>query len=178
MKNLSFNLDQLSDAYFSFYKIKTSTEHQSKNKSFATDLKTIETIRNSLITDFELDRDSIEFLDFELGILSQIINSPSKSPETSTSDPFQRVKLDCLVCKKKFKSEKGLKQHIGKRHSETKPVVSCHICGKGFRHKYAVKFHVNQVHNKTTRVDCTLCGKEIYNKYMLADHLSKVHLKL
>ncbi|CAG9319041.1 unnamed protein product [Blepharisma stoltei] len=130
-------------------------------------------IRNNFIADFELDQDTINFLDLDLGLNSDDLSWNPNSPSTSAS--FDNDDLQCHLCNKTFKCNKGLRQHLGKRHSQSNEGVACHICGKSFKHKYAVKFHINQVHDKTTRVSCPLCGKSIYNKYMLSQHMERMH---
>ncbi|CAG9334325.1 unnamed protein product [Blepharisma stoltei] len=127
-------------------------------------------IRNCLIEDFELDKDTIDFLDLDLGIIS---DDSSASPCLSAISSFENDDFLCHLCHKTFKTHKGLQQHLGKQHTKSKEVVSCDICGKKFKHKYAVKFHINQVHDKITRVSCPICGKSVYNKYILSQHMAK-----
>ena len=81
----------------------------------------------------------------------------------------------CDDCNTSFKSRKGLMQHIGKVHHQSRKAATCPECKKKFKHKYAVKFHVKQVHTKATRVSCDDCGKEFYNKYILKAHCETRH---
>lgn len=80
--------------------------------------------------------------------------------------------ISCIDCGRKFETEQGLKQHMGKRHKEEKKSV-CIYCNKSFKHKHAVKFHINQVHQKSTRVDCKYCKKSYYNVYVMKKHSKK-----
>lgn len=81
----------------------------------------------------------------------------------------------CDKCPSQFKSQRGLRQHIGKVHTVEEKSISCSECSKKFKHKHAVKFHVKQVHDKATRVNCFECGKECYNKYTLQTHVKNEH---
>ena len=82
---------------------------------------------------------------------------------------------NCDKCPGQFKSQRGLKQHIGKVHTAAEKSVTCSECPKKFKHKHAVKFHMKQVHDKATRVNCFECGKECYNKYSLQAHVKNEH---
>ena len=79
--------------------------------------------------------------------------------------------FQCSKCFKTYTSEKGMKQHYGKKHEKLRP-SRCRICTKRFRNKYALKFHVLQVHEKVSRQKCELCSKFYYNKYSLNRHIS------
>ena len=97
----------------------------------------------------------------DASILTKLYKDPQKS-------------IRCSVCLKWFKNMKGLSQHMGKKHSESKG-AECYVCGKLFKHQKAVKFHVYQVHERRTRVKCNACGKLLYNKYVLEDHMRRKH---
>ena len=79
--------------------------------------------------------------------------------------------FQCSKCLKTYTSEKGMKQHYGKKHEKLRP-SRCRICTKRFRNKYALKFHVLQVHEKKSREKCEFCFKIYYNKYSLNRHMS------
>lgn len=100
------------------------------------------------------------------------MSDPTSS--VSATEPEER-KIQCYKCSGTFKSMKGLKQHIGKKHDLRKKYSSCRICKKKFRNVYAVRFHVKQVHDKSTRVTCEVCNAERYNKYSLRLHRSSDH---
>jgi hypothetical protein len=90
------------------------------------------------------------------------------------SDPINSSKQNrCPECGLYFKNLKGMRQHMGKVHSNPTDIYHCTICMKEFKNKQAVKYHVKQVHDKSTRVKCPVCQTEIYNKYMLKKHLLK-----
>lgn len=130
-------------------------------------------IRDHFIYEFDLDKDSVHFLDCHIGIDQEDLDAPNLSPvsdDNSVTEP-----IECYKCFKTCKGTKGLNQHLGKRHSEDTNKEICELCGKTFKHKYAVSFHINQVHSKATRVKCAFCGKQVYNKYVLSQHLKKDH---
>ena len=79
----------------------------------------------------------------------------------------------CPECGLHFKNLKGMRQHMGKVHSNPSNIYRCAACMKEFKNKQAVKYHMKQVHDKSTRVKCPICETEIYNKYMLKKHILK-----
>lgn len=83
--------------------------------------------------------------------------------------------IECSECLRRFSSEKGLNQHIGKVHNFNRKSIKCALCCKKFREQPALKFHIRQVHEKTTRVKCDGCDKIFYSKYVLAKHIGKCH---
>ena len=91
------------------------------------------------------------------------------------NNPTDLTENQCLDCNVKFKSRKGLMQHIGKMHDQGQKTDSCPVCQKKFKNKYAVQFHVRQVHARATRVTCNVCDKVFYNKYMLKSHQATDH---
>ncbi|CAG9314008.1 unnamed protein product [Blepharisma stoltei] len=132
-------------------------------------------MRDHIIVEFDLDKELIGFLNFEMGIdqYSDDSDIQTSSPECEDNSSFEPI--ECYKCLKICKGTKGLNQHLGKRHSDGKNKEICEVCGKSFKHKYAVNFHINQVHAKATRVKCQVCGKQLYNKYVLSQHLKKQH---
>lgn len=108
---------------------------------------------------------------------SQVLIKNENQTAKSSPEAIESAKIDlnCSICDLFFKSNKGLKQHIGKIHNLKSKKSKCKICGKFYKHKYAVLFHVNQVHQKSTMIDCKVCGKSIYNKYKLAKHMEISH---
>ncbi|CAG9323639.1 unnamed protein product [Blepharisma stoltei] len=132
--------------------------------------------RDHLIQDFELDHDSISFLQFSLGLETETdsIESP-RSPGSCSTTESESDEIECPTCGKSFKGHKGLQQHIGKAHSSKEKGAICTICHKAFKHQHALTFHDRQVHQKATRVTCGICGLSVYNKYMLTKHMSKQH---
>ena len=94
---------------------------------------------------------------------------------TSDAESQEQGDRECEDCNTKFKSRKGLMQHIGKMHTAGRKPATCPECNKKFKHKYAVRFHRRQVHDRATRVACGECGKEYYNKYMLKSHRDAEH---
>ncbi|CAG9310022.1 unnamed protein product [Blepharisma stoltei] len=133
-------------------------------------------LRDHLIKDFELDTDSISFLQFRLGLgyETHTVGSPKSADSCSTTES-ECDEVECPTCGKFFKGHKGLQQHIGKAHSSKEKGVTCSICHKTFKHQHALTFHDRQVHQKATRVTCGICGASVYNKYMLSKHISKQH---
>ncbi|CAG9323614.1 unnamed protein product [Blepharisma stoltei] len=134
--------------------------------------------RDHLIQDFELDHDSISFLQFRLGLDYETKYSPKsletpKSPYSCSTVESECDEVECPTCGKFYKNHKGLQQHIGKAHSNKEKGVICSICHKTFKHQHALTFHDRQVHQKVTRVNCEICGLTVYNKYMLTKHISK-----
>lgn len=101
-----------------------------------------------------------------------VLSDPTSSLSAAE---VEEGKIQCHKCSGTFKSMKGLKQHIGKKHDTRSKYSSCRICHKKFRNIYAVRFHIRQVHDKSTRVTCDVCNTECYNKYLLRIHRSSDH---
>jgi len=144
-------------------------------------------LRNHVLDDFGLENELVGLLNFELGIDSSDCDTNCSTPMSSGNfgytDTFDydntpvnnETPMECPICQKICKSNKGLQQHQAKVHNQTPKKEVCKECGKCFKHKNALKFHVRQVHEKSTRVSCSYCGESIYNKYMLASHIKQSH---
>ncbi|CAG9318113.1 unnamed protein product [Blepharisma stoltei] len=121
---------------------------------------------------------SLEDLSTHQIVTSKVIQIPKQTDLEEYSDDKTYYKslqytFNCATCLKSFDSEKGLRQHVGKKHPRKSKNMVCETCGKGFYHKYALEFHIKQVHDKVTRSECKNCGKTFYNKYILIKHMNK-----
>lgn len=133
-------------------------------------------LRQHLMEEFEFENDTVSFLDLELGIDGSTEYSTVTAKKLKIQEAIS--KLNCPVCEKPCKNNKGLEQHKAKAHNHRKKKVLCKICGKNYKHRYALRFHISQVHDRSTRVICTICGEEKYNKYMLSAHIKQDHEEL
>lgn len=93
--------------------------------------------------------------------------------EEETSSIISHKQNRCPECGLHFKNLKGMRQHMGKVHSNPTHIYQCNVCIKEFKNKQAVRYHMKQVHDRSTRVKCPICQTEIYNKYMLKKHVLK-----
>lgn len=94
------------------------------------------------------------------------------NPSAKYEKISEGVSYICLQCNITFNSFKGMKQHFGKIHLNTK-TFPCQICGKLFKDKYAAKFHKDNIHDDSKRVICSICNKICFNKYSLRIHFEK-----
>ena len=94
------------------------------------------------------------------------------NPSAKYEKISEGVSYICLQCNITFNSFKGMKQHFGKIHLNSK-TFPCQVCGELFKDKYAAKFHIDNVHDDSKRVICSICKKKLFNKYSLRIHFEK-----
>ena len=92
----------------------------------------------------------------------------SVAPNTFTCPDYT-----CFLCKKTFKTEKGLNQHIGKLHTNKIKPYKCNYCSRAFKSKQLLKTHCEQVHFGSKKARCPFCFKVLYNIYRVKDHINK-----
>ncbi|KAJ8000137.1 hypothetical protein DPEC_G00201720 [Dallia pectoralis] len=82
--------------------------------------------------------------------------------------PLSLCGKSCCVCRKTFKSNEHLSQHM-RVHSRERP-FSCEDCGKSFHSKGQLSVHA-QTHKGEKRFSCGYCTKRFYQKGNLTQHL-------
>lgn len=82
----------------------------------------------------------------------------------------------CPMCKKRFKKNFSLQNHIRLVHYHVKP-FKCTICEKAFGKKHDLKRHTERVHatDKSNRFFCDICNKGFKVKEYLKKHHRNVH---
>ncbi|KAI4800936.1 hypothetical protein KUCAC02_006201 [Chaenocephalus aceratus] len=93
-------------------------------------------------------------------------NSVSDSRRSAREKPFI-----CSVCKKSFKHEQHLKQHM-KIHTGQKP-FSCSVCNKSFKHSGTLKQHLRN-HTGEKLFICSICKKSFAVRGHLKGHM-RIH---
>ena len=90
----------------------------------------------------------------------------------------------CEHCDYSFETQKGLGNHIGKKHSgnpNPKPramePVQCKECGKLCTSKSTLSHHMSRVHS-TQIFECNQCGKAFNNKQYRDYHIKYTHNKM
>lgn len=86
----------------------------------------------------------------------------------------------CILCSREFKSYKGMKQHMGKKHRihniEKNKQPKCEICSKEFKSYKGMKQHFGKKHNiKNKETICEICSKMFVNIHALNLHTKQVH---
>ena len=79
----------------------------------------------------------------------------------------------CRDCKKDFRSEGVMKEHI-KIHHEGK-TVNCPVCQNPFQNKAALKRHIDAVHEKKRPHACDICNESFAQKPHLKTHKKGKH---
>ncbi|XP_034065738.1 zinc finger protein 184-like isoform X4 [Gymnodraco acuticeps] len=79
--------------------------------------------------------------------------------------------FSCSVCKKSFKHERHLKQHM-KIHTGQKP-FSCSVCNKSFKHSGTLKQHLRN-HTGEKLFICSICKKSFAVRGHLKGHM-RIH---
>ena len=117
-----------------------------------------------LSSSFALDKFTFEYLLSRLNLtIDQIaVNQKISLCKSSPLVADQEEVHACPECKKIFKSNRGMSQHLGKVHKKQASTVACAKCDRLFKTKHALKSHYQQVHEKVNRVRCKECGKYLY----------------
>ena len=73
----------------------------------------------------------------------------------------ENVLLQCNGCRKKFKSENGLRYHMNKLHIVSRVVsnVVCDVCEKGFMNVQQLQDH-QKITQGAKRLKCDMCNDE------------------
>ncbi len=81
-------------------------------------------------------------------------------------------KLVCKICTFVSQTERGLSEHIRRRHLE-RP-FKCELCNAAFSDEFYLRKHRIEMHNLDLHT-CDLCGAEAKTLRSLAEHKSKIH---
>lgn len=108
--------------------------------------------------------------------------SPSQMADTShlnnylnTSSTNSNTKHACEVCKKTFKTQNILRQHM-RIHTGDKPFV-CDICSKAFSQMASLKYHL-ATHSDARPYSCHVCSKTFKLKPPFKKHIKECQPKL
>ena len=85
-------------------------------------------------------------------------------------------KPSCLTCKKSFCSEKNLKTHIKKYHTNH-TVFKCDVCDIIFEIENDLKDHNEKNHADNKIIQCVICTITFENENILKTHILKEHTK-
>ncbi|KAB7505462.1 Zinc finger and BTB domain-containing protein 14 [Armadillidium nasatum] len=83
---------------------------------------------------------------------------------------IQSASMPCPLCKKEFKSQSGLRDHI-RLHTGERPFV-CDFCQMNFARASHLKRH-RRMHTGEKPFECNVCGKEFSRGDKLKDHLRR-----
>ena len=84
-------------------------------------------------------------------------------------------RYECNICKKTFKSNYGLKDHINKGHVEVEKSFKCDICSRNFVTKRILQSHQLSHSVIDSKWTCDICEKSFRDKSKLWRHLMLVH---
>ena len=79
---------------------------------------------------------------------------------------------ETLRCKRFFKTEAGLKNHINSWHKSEKK-LSCQECGKSFRNMQGLQRH-QELHLRPA-ISCDECDVEVKSQFRLKQHKAQYH---
>ncbi|XP_071533233.1 uncharacterized protein [Panulirus ornatus] len=122
-----------------------------------------------------------------IDIIKHELNVKEEPPETSevsadvTSDgridlnyylqqAIQSASMPCPLCKKEFKSQSGLRDHI-RLHTGERP-FECEFCQMNFARASHLKRH-RRMHTGEKPFMCRICGKDFSRGDKLKDHLRR-----
>ncbi|XP_076053706.1 uncharacterized protein LOC143032702 [Oratosquilla oratoria] len=83
---------------------------------------------------------------------------------------IQSASMPCPLCKKEFKSQSGLRDHI-RLHTGERP-FECEYCQMNFARASHLKRH-RRMHTGEKPFECRLCGKDFSRGDKLKDHLRR-----
>ncbi|KAF2355658.1 BTB/POZ domain [Trinorchestia longiramus] len=83
---------------------------------------------------------------------------------------IQYASMPCPLCKKEFKSQSGLRDHI-RLHTGERPFI-CDFCHMNFARASHLKRH-RRMHTGEKPFDCRVCGKDFSRGDKLKDHLKR-----
>ncbi|XP_046141150.1 zinc finger protein 12-like isoform X2 [Osmia bicornis bicornis] len=71
--------------------------------------------------------------------------------------------LQCSICKLKYKTTLGLKNHYIRKHSTVDPKFTCDYCGRCFKLKHDLGIHIDRIHLNPPEYICRFCGRVVKN---------------
>ncbi|CAL4118424.1 unnamed protein product, partial [Meganyctiphanes norvegica] len=83
---------------------------------------------------------------------------------------IQSASMPCPLCKKEFKSQSGLRDHI-RLHTGERP-FECEFCQMSFARASHLKRH-RRMHTGEKPFECRICGKDFSRGDKLKDHLRR-----
>ena len=87
----------------------------------------------------------------------------------------EKQKLNCKICKEKFKSIQEKAKHFRTIHQKLVNFI-CDFCGKShFKTSPILKRHIEEVHFKLYNFECNHCSMTFNRKVKLEDHINYVH---
>lgn len=101
---------------------------------------------------------------------------PPQSPAApSSTQQGSEPPVQCPLCKKDFKNNRTLKEHI-KRHPKVVRHM-CELCGEGITTNAALIKHLNR-HNKelARKYRCLFCSKCFQTTFSVSRHMKNIHL--
>jgi len=92
----------------------------------------------------------------------------SSSSEVAEHQPINETHFACEECCKTYKTEHGLKVHIGK-HRKNLASFDCHICGSSFKKTGCLRRHMRN-HTNAKPFKCSYCEKTFNHRYHCKYH--------
>lgn len=124
---------------------------------------------------FNIFEPKIEYT--ESSIVKQEIKTENEPAEEGKIDlnyylqqAIQSASMPCPLCKKEFKSQSGLRDHI-RLHTGERPFV-CDFCHMNFARASHLKRH-RRMHTGEKPFECNVCGKDFSRGDKLKDHLRR-----
>ncbi|CAN7998151.1 unnamed protein product [Ixodes pacificus] len=97
------------------------------------------------------------------------------APQAVPAGRLPKAPVQCPLCKKEFKNNRTLKEHI-KRHPNTVRHV-CERCGEGITTNVGLIKHMNQHNRQAARkYKCLFCSKCFQTSFSVSRHMRNIHL--
>ena len=93
---------------------------------------------------------------------------------TQTKGTFSPKVFNCPQCKRTFKHEKNLTNHIKSKHENGTQTFKCDECDKVYMQKHNLEEHI-LVHHRNQRFNCTQCDMVYASKKTLYIHIKAAH---
>lgn len=106
---------------------------------------------------------------------SRVVPQSPAAPSLSASQQGAEPPVQCPLCKKDFKNNRTLKEHI-KRHPKVVRHM-CELCGEGITTNAALIKHLNR-HNRelARKYRCLFCSKCFQTTFSVSRHMKNIHL--
>ena len=99
-------------------------------------------------------------------------NNVKKEQESEDSKHF------CTECEMPFKTEKLLKQHEQREHSDNQSEtekLKCSTCDATFRTSRMLRLHIYKNHSENTKYSCQVCAQDFFDLKKFVLHQIKYH---
>ena len=86
--------------------------------------------------------------------------------------------FSCSLCNLRYEEISSKNRHMKMYHNDNIPTLNCTLCEKTFKTERGIKSHKRQVHDRERNHNCADCSSKFINRSKLNRHARRVHLKI